>query len=104
MYGQLDNNYWFIINTTMESIQESVDIANRFLAYIGVAAALVGGILMWFASKRVTDPVLELAEISQRMAHLDFNARYQGKEKMKSVCWAAISTRCRNPWSGPYRS
>lgn len=81
MYGQLDNNYWFIINTTMESIQESVNIANRFLAYIGVAAALVGGILMWFASKRVTDPVLELAEISQRMAHLDFNARYQGKEK-----------------------
>ncbi len=81
MYGQLDNNYWFIINTTMESIQESVKIANRFLAYIGVAAALVSGILMWFASKRVTDPVLELAEISQRMAHLDFNARYQGKEK-----------------------
>lgn len=81
MYGQLDNNYWFIINTTMESIQESVRIANRFLAYIGVAAALVGGVLMWFTSKRVTDPVLELAEISQRMTHLDFEAKYQGKEK-----------------------
>lgn len=81
MYGQLDNNYWFIINTTMESIQESVRIANRFLAYIGVAAALVGGILMWFMSKRVTDPVLELAEISERMTHLDFEAKYQGKEK-----------------------
>lgn len=81
MYGQLDNGYWFIINTTRESIQESVRIANRFLAYVGVAAALVGGILMWFMSKRVTDPVLELAAISERMTHLDFEAKYHGRER-----------------------
>ncbi|MDE5894087.1 MAG: HAMP domain-containing histidine kinase, partial [Acetatifactor sp.] len=81
MYGQLDNGYWFIINTTRESIQESVRIANRFLAYIGVAATLVSGILMWFMSKRVTDPVLELAAISERMTHLDFEAKYRGREK-----------------------
>ena len=36
---------------------------------------------MWFMSKRVTDPVLELAEISERMTHLDFEAKYQGEEK-----------------------
>lgn len=81
MYGQLDNGYWFIINTPMESIQESVRIANRFLAYIGLAAALIGGLLMWFISKRVTDPVLQLASISERMTHLDFEAKYQGREK-----------------------
>lgn len=81
MYGQLDNGCSFIVSTTMESIQESVRIANRFLAYIGVAAAFVGGILMWILSRRVTDPVLELAEISERMTHLDFEAKYQGKEK-----------------------
>ena len=81
MYGQLDNGYWFIINSAMESIQESVRIANRFLAYIGIAAAVLGGILVWFMSKRVTEPVLELAAISERMTHLDFEAKYQGKEK-----------------------
>ena len=81
MYGPLDNADWFIVSTTMESIQESVRIANRFLAYIGVAAAVVGGILMWILSRRVTDPVLELAKISERMTHLDFEAKYQGKEK-----------------------
>ena len=52
MYGPLDNADWFIVSTTMESIQESVRIANRFLAYIGVAAAVVGGILMWILSRR----------------------------------------------------
>lgn len=81
MYGQLDNGYWYIINTTMESIQESVRIANRFLAYIGVASALLGGVLMWLISKRVTDPVLELAAISERMTHLDFDAKYQGQKR-----------------------
>ncbi len=81
MYGQLDNGYWFIVNTAMESIQESVRIANRFLTYMGIVAALLGGILMWVVSKRVTDPVLELAAISERMTHLDFEAKYQGREK-----------------------
>ncbi len=81
VYGPLDNAYWFIVSTTMESIQESVRIANRFLAYIGVAAAFIGGILMWILSRRVTEPVLELAKISERMTHLDFEAKYQGKEK-----------------------
>ncbi len=81
MYGQLDNGYWFIINTAMESIKESARIANRFLTYIGIAAAVLGGILAWVMSKRVTDPVLEMAAISERMTHLDFEAKYQGKEK-----------------------
>lgn len=29
--------------------------------------------------QKVTDPILELARISERMTHLDFDARYQGK-------------------------
>lgn len=50
-----------------------------FLAYVGIAATIASGIIIWIVTKKVTDPILELARISERMTHLDFDARYQGK-------------------------
>lgn len=80
MYGQLDDGSWYIISTTMESIRDSVLLSNRFLAYIAVVAILLGCIISWMVSKRVAKPILELAEISEKMTRLDFEAKYQGKE------------------------
>ena len=77
MWGFLNNGNLFFIRTAMESIRDSVAIANRFLGYVGLAATILCGLIIWVVSKKVTDPILELAHISERMAHLDFNARYQ---------------------------
>ena len=33
-------------------------------------------ILVWYFSKRLTDPILELAVLSEKMADLDFDAKY----------------------------
>lgn len=79
-YGQLDDGSWYIISTTMESIRDSVQLSNRFLAYIGAAAILLSCIISWVISKRVAKPILELAEISEKMTRLDFEAKYQGKD------------------------
>lgn len=79
MWGFLDNGNLFFIRTALEGIRDSVDIANRFLAYVGIAATIASGIIIWIVTKKVTDPILELARISERMTHLDFDARYQGK-------------------------
>ena len=81
IYGRLENGYSFIITSAMESIRDSVKIANRFLAYIGAASVLLGSIILWIVSKRFTKPILELADISEKMTHLDFEAKYTGKDK-----------------------
>lgn len=78
MYGAMDNGYWVLLRTPMESIQESVSISNRFLTYIGFFATVISGIVIWIVSKKFTKPVLELANISEKMAHLDFEAKYNG--------------------------
>ena len=36
--------------------------------------------MFWF-SKRITKPILKLAEISERVKNLDFDAKYEGNEK-----------------------
>ena len=80
MYGQLDDGSWCIVSTTMESIRDSVLLSNRFLTYIGVISVVLACIISWVVSKRFTKPILELADISEKMTRLDFEAKYQGKE------------------------
>ena len=79
MWGFLENGNLFFIRTALESMRDSTDISSRFLAYVGILATIVCGVVIWLVSKKITDPILELAHISERMAHLDFDARYQGK-------------------------
>lgn len=80
MCGTLRNGNLFLIRTALEGIRDSVAIANRFLAYVGSFSIIVSGVLIWMMSKKVTEPILELADISKKMTDLDFNAKYQGKE------------------------
>lgn len=76
MWGRLSDNSTFIVRTPLESIRESVMLSNRFLIYITLAMVVIGSIFIWYFSKRIADPILELATISKRMADLDFEAKY----------------------------
>lgn len=81
MWGLLDNGYIFMIRSPLEGIQESVSISNHFLAYVGIGAILLSTVLVFWFSKRITKPILKLAEISERVKNLDFDAKYEGNEK-----------------------
>ena len=76
MWGSMSNGTIFVMRSPLESIRESADLANKFLVYLGGIAILLGGLLVWFFSRKITDPIKELAVLSQRMADLDFDARY----------------------------
>lgn len=81
MFGRLKSGISFIMRTPLESIRESVKVANRFFAYVGIAGAVAGGIIIWFVSRKVTRPILELNRISEQMVHLNFDAKYEGRVK-----------------------
>lgn len=73
-----DNRTIFIMSIPLASIRESVQLSNKFLAYVGIAALVLGCIVVYLTTKKVTSPILQLADISERMSHLDFDAKYQG--------------------------
>ncbi|MBO4980963.1 MAG: GHKL domain-containing protein [Lachnospiraceae bacterium] len=79
MYGRLDMGISFIMRTPIESIRESAKIANRFFMYVGVLGTVAGGLIIWFVSRKITQPILELNAISERMVHLDFEAEYRSR-------------------------
>lgn len=76
MWGQLDDNVNFLIRSPVESIRESVALSNRFLIYVGMGTLIICMGLVWYFSRRITKPIQELAELSDRMANLDFEAKY----------------------------
>lgn len=76
MWGQLDDNVNFLIRSPVESIRESVALSNRFLIYVGMGTLIICMGLVWYFSRRITKPIQELAELSDHMANLDFEAKY----------------------------
>ena len=78
MWGVLDNGNLFLIRSPMESIRESVRISHRFMLYPGVLVIILGTLLLGVFARRITRPILRLSNISERMTHLDFDAKYDG--------------------------
>lgn len=79
MWGVMKNRKCaFLIRMPMASIRDSVEISNIFYIYIGLLVIMISSAAIWFMSKRITKPLLELTEISRRMSNLDFEARYEG--------------------------
>mgnify|MGYP004717298945 FL=1 len=76
MWGYINGKDLFIMRTPMAGIRESASLANKFLLYMGCIAILISSVLVSYFSRKITEPVLELAEISKKMANLDFDAKY----------------------------
>ena len=83
LYGTLSNGNLILMRSALESIRESVKLSSRFLLYIGILATAVSIFVAVFVSRRITNPVLKLTELSKRMTSLDFEAKYEaaGDEK-----------------------
>ncbi len=77
MWGHLHNGNAFILRSPLESIRESVTLANRFLIYITLIMVCIGSVFVWYFSKRITNPIRELTLLSEKMADLDFEAKYR---------------------------
>lgn len=76
MWGDFEDGSQFLMRSPLESMRESAAISNRFLIYIGSVLILAAGALVWHFSKKLTDPIRELANLSDKMANLDFEAKY----------------------------
>lgn len=70
------NGYHILLRVPVESLRTSARISNEFVFYMILIAIIVSVLLIDFVSKKITKPITELTELSERMANLDFNVRY----------------------------
>ncbi len=79
MIGTLGSGDYFIMRSPLESIHDSVMLANRFYMIIGSVAIIISAAIIYLFSRKITKPVMELAEISKRMTDLDFDAKFDSQ-------------------------
>ncbi|WP_320047098.1 HAMP domain-containing sensor histidine kinase [uncultured Ilyobacter sp.] len=74
-------NRFVEIRTPISSIKESVQVANRYYMRI-IAYALGFGLIMAFVfSKKITQPILHLKEITKGISNLNFSMKFSAHRK-----------------------
>ena len=81
MWGVLERGSFFLMRSPLEDVRRSAAVANRFFCYTSVFLAVAGAMIAWWLSKRITEPVRQLTELSQRMKLLDFSAKYESRDR-----------------------
>ena len=85
MWGVLSDSRLIIARSPLESIHESSDVTNRFLFMIGAIAVVCGAVIAGIVTRRITNPILELTELSARMTELDFEAKYTSRTHQNEI-------------------
>ena len=75
--GNLVNDYSLYIRIPVAPIEESVRISNEALVLIGLLTIVVSSFAASLISRKFTDPILQLNEITNQMAKLDFSKKYR---------------------------
>lgn len=69
-----DHNY-IVISKSMKGIEESLQIANQFYILVGSIILVIGIIILFSFSIRITDPIIEMSKITQSISNLEFDKK-----------------------------
>ncbi len=81
LWGTLDNGDSVILRTAIQGIKDNIKISNTLIRYVGIAVLVVGIIAAFIFSNYISRPIKQLSHIAERMAHMDFEAKYDGSDK-----------------------
>lgn len=73
---QEDDLYlYYIVTITVQSIADSISIFNTFTIFVGLFFMVLAGIWSFIYSRRFTDPILMMTDVTRDLANLDFSKK-----------------------------
>ncbi len=79
--ARLRKDHYLLITKPLQQVSDNVDIANDFFIMIGIGILIIGVMIANFMSRRIVRPILDITEITSKIADLDFSERYHGTLK-----------------------
>jgi len=68
----------FILSMSLQKIINTSALSDSFFVYISLGLMVLGGLVIYWITNRITQPILQITELSKRMSELDFSARFTG--------------------------
>jgi two-component system sensor histidine kinase VanS len=80
LHGKINEDLSLVIKAPLVPIVESINYSNRFNLFVAFLAFLVGSLIAYLFSVKLTARVLELSRITKDMANLNFSQKFIGEE------------------------
>ncbi len=71
--GRLPDSRLFIIEKPLGMVRESSSMAERFVLLSGLATLIIGSIIVYFLSARLTKPIIGINSLAKEIAELKFD-------------------------------
>lgn len=81
---RLEDGNYLILRKSVKGVRDSVTIANHFYLMVGAFAIIIGGGIAIYLSKRITKPIIEMCNVAESVAKLDFSKQvdYQAPDEI----------------------
>lgn len=81
LFTPYQGNRFVEIRTPISSIREAAQVANRYYMKIIIYALGFGMVIAFVFSKKITEPILHLKEITRGISNLDFSLKFSSERK-----------------------
>ncbi|WP_105617290.1 sensor histidine kinase [Vallitalea okinawensis] len=78
---KLDTGDLLVLRKPLHVITDNSKIINEFMVFVSAIIILLGSIIIFFLSKRISQPIVELSKIAKGISNLDFSKKYEVKTK-----------------------
>ncbi len=86
LWGRLQDGSAVYMRTPIESLQESAQITNRFMMYLGLISLALSTLVIVILAKSISKPIRQLSTLSKQMSNLDFESKYEpSKHSAKEI-------------------
>jgi len=75
--SNINNEDILVLKKPLKGIVESTRIANEFFIFIGGVLCLIGGLITYIFSKRISKPIIVMSDVAEGIANLNFEKRVQ---------------------------
>ncbi|MGE5633079.1 MAG: sensor histidine kinase [Caulobacteraceae bacterium] len=73
--GRLPNGGYYIAEKSLVGIYDSSRMAERFIIVSGIGTLIIGSIMVFFLSARITKPIIRINDAAKEIANLNFSNR-----------------------------
>ncbi len=83
--GTLSDGNLVMIRYAMENMKVALGVVDRTLIIIGLLALVLAFLLTEIIARRLTQPIVELTDISKKMSELDFDVKYRTRDSRTEI-------------------